>query len=226
MRLTTFLAISVLVMGTSFVLRLSWEALRPAEAQETGTCPAPQLIDTFEGNGDQQSDTFDTTTNSFRVSYEVTGSDPQLPATLFIDVIDANDPNQFAVANATQDGDGSGETFVNSPAGSYFLDITFFGGEYTITVEQCEGGDPSRNPGGSASATAPASTPAASTPAASTPAASTPAASASPSASASASPEATDLMESGGPVSGPLPLMPNGECPAEYPAKRNGACYE
>ena len=49
------------------------------------------------------------------------------------------------VGDASQDGDGQGETFINSPAGTYFLDITLYGvGNYTITVEQCEGGNPSQ----------------------------------------------------------------------------------
>jgi hypothetical protein len=127
---------------------------RPARAQTTGTCPNAQLIDTFEGTGNQQTDTFDTTTNSLRVTYNVTGTDPD-PASLSIYIRDANDPDQLSVGNASQDGDGRGETFVNAPAGTYFLDISFFalgdGGQYTITVEQCEGGNPSRNPGGRAS---------------------------------------------------------------------------
>jgi hypothetical protein len=128
---------------------LSWGVLgeeKPARAQTTGTCPNAQLIDTFEGTGNQQTDTFNTTTDSFRVSYNVTGSEPNFPATLIIGVADANDPNQSRVGNATHEGDGYGETFVNAPPGSYFLDIVFFGGNYTITVEQCEGGNPSRNP--------------------------------------------------------------------------------
>jgi hypothetical protein len=135
-------------------LFLSWEVLvepRLARAQTTGTCPNAQLIDTFEGNGDQQTDTFNTTTNSLRVAFNVTGTGAG-PASLYISVKDANDPDQLSVGNASQDGDGQGETFVNAPAGTYFLDISFFDlssrgdGQYTITVEQCEGGDPSRNP--------------------------------------------------------------------------------
>jgi hypothetical protein len=54
------------------VLWLSWEGViepKPARAQTTGTCPNAQLIDTFEGNGTQQTDTFNTTTDSFRVSF-------------------------------------------------------------------------------------------------------------------------------------------------------------
>jgi hypothetical protein len=155
-RTVTLLAKSAFVACCALVLFLSWEVLvepRPARAQTTGTCPNAQLIDTFEGTGDQQTDTFDTTTNSLRVTYNVSGTNPD-PASLYIRIVDANDPDQFSVGNASQDGDGRGETFVNSPPGTYFLDITFValgdGGQYTITVEQCEGGNPSRNPGGGA----------------------------------------------------------------------------
>ena len=34
-----------------------------------------------------------------------------------------------------------------------------------------------------------------------------------------------NLFEAGGPSSGPVPLMPNGSCPREFPAMRDGACY-
>jgi hypothetical protein len=34
-----------------------------------------------------------------------------------------------------------------------------------------------------------------------------------------------NLLEAGGPTSGPLPLMPDGGCPREFPAMRGGACY-
>jgi hypothetical protein len=34
-----------------------------------------------------------------------------------------------------------------------------------------------------------------------------------------------DLLDGGGPTSGPLPLMPDGGCPREFPTKRDGACY-
>jgi len=57
------------------------------------------------------------------------------------------------------------------------------------------------------------------------------------SASSSASPQPTadggnplldrfgNLLDAGGPISGPLPLMPDGGCPREFPTKRDGACY-
>ncbi len=34
-----------------------------------------------------------------------------------------------------------------------------------------------------------------------------------------------DLMDAGGPSSGPVPLMPGGGCPVEYPVEQDGACY-
>jgi micrococcal nuclease len=39
------------------------------------------------------------------------------------------------------------------------------------------------------------------------------------------SPEREPLMEAGGPADGPVPLMPGGSCPAEFPIERSGACY-
>jgi hypothetical protein len=33
------------------------------------------------------------------------------------------------------------------------------------------------------------------------------------------------LLEAGGPTSGPLPLMPDGGCPREFPSKRGNLCY-
>jgi len=56
-----------------------------------------------------------------------------------------------------------------------------------------------------------------------------PTSSASPSSDASASPEVEergdDLMKSGGPGDGPVPLMPDGSCPVEFPTRQNGLCY-
>jgi hypothetical protein len=35
----------------------------------------------------------------------------------------------------------------------------------------------------------------------------------------------SDLLRSGGPENGPVPLMPDGGCPVEYPVERGGLCY-
>jgi hypothetical protein len=143
-RTVASLALSAFVASCSVALLLSWEVLsepRPARAQTTGTCPNAQLIDTYEGTGDQQTDTFTTTTDSFRVA--LTSG----PGLTYVDVINADRPNDLPVASLSQDGRGQAETFANTPPGTYYLDI-ISGADYTITVEQCEGGDPSRNPGG------------------------------------------------------------------------------
>jgi cytoskeletal protein RodZ len=33
------------------------------------------------------------------------------------------------------------------------------------------------------------------------------------------------MLKSGGPAHGPVPLMPGGKCPSEYPVRKDGACY-
>jgi hypothetical protein len=35
----------------------------------------------------------------------------------------------------------------------------------------------------------------------------------------------SDPYDAGGPRDGPVPLMPDGGCPFEYPVERGGACY-
>jgi hypothetical protein len=59
-----------------------------------------------------------------------------------------------------------------------------------------------------------------------------PSASASPGSNSSASPrpkppqKSRNLFASGGPINGPVPLMADGGCPEEFPAKRKGLCHE
>jgi hypothetical protein len=42
---------------------------------------------------------------------------------------------------------------------------------------------------------------------------------------ASPTQERRPLVEAGGPTAGPVPLMPRGGCPDEYPVRRHGVCY-
>jgi hypothetical protein len=68
-------------------------------------------------------------------------------------------------------------------------------------------------------------TPATTTPTATATATPTATATATPTATAT-TPAATDeLFNAGGAADGPVPLMPDGSCPSEYPVKQNGACY-
>jgi hypothetical protein len=43
--------------------------------------------------------------------------------------------------------------------------------------------------------------------------------------SSSAPPSGGTLMSAGGPTTGPVPVMPDGGCPKEFPDLRDGACY-
>ena len=59
-----------------------------------------------------------------------------------------------------------------------------------------------------------------------TPEATTSTASPSPSTGSPApTQERRPLMDAGGPTAGPVPLMPGGGCPDEYPVRRHGVCY-
>ena len=49
--------------------------------------------------------------------------------------------------------------------------------------------------------------------------------SASSSASASSPQTNSALIDSGGSATGPVPLMPDGSCPAEFPVEQSRACY-
>jgi hypothetical protein len=64
------------------------------------------------------------------------------------------------------------------------------------------------------------------------PAPTTTTASPSPTTTATASPNPSTpqprdrMLNSGGPARGPVPLMPDGRCPSEYPVRKGGACYD
>ena len=47
----------------------------------------------------------------------------------------------------------------------------------------------------------------------------------SPAPNSSPSPRPAPPFKAGGPQAGPVPLMPNGGCPKEFPMKEGGACY-
>ncbi len=191
------------------------------QAQQ-GECPNPQLIDEIQGAGSQESPPFETSTDSFRVSYETTAESPDSP---FFLTIEGEEP--IAGGNVSREGSATGETFVNEPPGRYSLNInTTNGMEYTISIEECgEGGE--ANPGEGKSGegtTAPKTSPAPKTPA--TPPKTPSPAPKTPSPSPSPRPSDGTLMNAGGPTTGPVPMMPNGICPREFPTVRDSACYQ
>jgi hypothetical protein len=185
-----------------------------AQAQRAGICPNARLIDEFTGTGSQRTETFDTT-GPFRITYDVTSTGEATP-NLSLSV---TEEERGGVDDASQNGEGTGDLLVDEPSGAYFLNITTSGGAaYTVTVEQCEGGNPSTNPDPSNPKTPSRKTP--------SPAPKTrPPAPKTPAPAPKAQPDRGTLMQAGGPTTGPVPIMPNGSCPREFPDMRTGGCY-
>jgi hypothetical protein len=128
---------------------------------------------------------------------------------------EVNDPaNPGVIRRQALQTPGTTSLLIQNGPGDYVVTVGFVGSGYTVTVEECAGG----RAGGSRTPT-PASVPAVRSAPPSTP-------SRAPRDSTLDAGPDTDLFESGGPQSGPLPLMPDGGCPKEFPVDRDGACYE
>lgn len=187
-------------------------------------CPSPRLIDEITGSGDQQSPPFDTTTDLFRVSYQTTADNPEAPFFLHVESPDPIE-NIAPQATVSRTGSASGETFANSPPGRYYLVILTTGGtSYTIRVEECgEGGQatPGEGTSGQGATKAKASPPVQPPP---PPPAQPKAAPVQPKATPQPVPVAPPF-NAGGPKKGPVPRIPGGGCPSEYPEVRGGGCY-
>ncbi len=135
----------------ALALRLAWGLHGPeafgfgfeARAQEGAECRDARVVEEFIGNGDQQTAGFDTT-GSFRVNYDLSATGNQRPS---MEIIAYNDGDGSPVVDATQVGEGAGETVVDGPPGTYYLDIVTTGdADYNVIVEQCEDGRPETNP--------------------------------------------------------------------------------
>ena len=172
---------------------LVWQYNSTAQAQETEDCANAQVVNRFTGTGNQGTDPFEAT-GPFQLTYDLTaaGSANLDEPSLNIYVYDQQSGQ--IVADASQEGEGTGGVIVDVPPGTYTLSIFAINGEYTTTVEQCGGGLPSPDPDPGSPKT-PSPTP---------------------------SPSPGSLMKAGGPETGPVPLMPNGSCPREFADKRTG----
>lgn len=110
-----------------------------AQNGQSGSCPGAQVVDTFSGSGNQTTPVFETTGESFRVSFDSTPTaEPEL-ASLSIFV---NGSQEDLLNTISDEGGGSGQSFVNAGPGSYSLDILSANLEYEVTVEDCTGGSP------------------------------------------------------------------------------------
>jgi hypothetical protein len=187
----------------------------------------------FTGTGDNyvRTDLFTVTSGDWRIEWEYPGVERGVTLSLSIYVYNQND--EPINRRPTDFGRTNGAYKVTSTPGTYYLAMA---GEspdrqYTVTVDNCAGA--AEPTAGSATATAGASPTASATATASpspTPKPATPEPTRSPSPKPAPSPSPTpqpnpDLFDSGGPENRPVPLMPDGGCPAEFPVARDDLCY-
>ena len=202
-----FLSLIVLFVGFAVYLGLmteaSWDDTRKANAQQN--CDEVQ---TFTGNGIKDTQPFTVTGDTWRLRYDFESSSTDQQSSSF-DMSVYKSGNTIPESVITLERPGSDTTYVKAGAGTYYLSIGSANATWSVTVEDCSASAPagSPNPKGSASASAPASTPAPAPP------------------SRKPKPK-RNLFDSGGPENGPVPLMADGGCPAEFPVERAGLCYQ
>ena len=233
------LAALALLMVGALVFWFAWGTPQrdpTARAQETeASCPNAQLIDEFTGTSNQRSDTFRTATDSLLITYDVISADVTQPSTsggtepsVTIDLLNEQGT---PVGSASQNGEGAGETLVGTPPGTYSLDITATGNaDYVVTVEECgDDGPPSTNQDNRGQNATPGPSPDRGqntrpnpnlnrNPVQQQPR--------TPQVQQRPPQDPGELMKAGGLPEGPVPPMPGGNCPKEFPTKRGGACYQ
>jgi hypothetical protein len=202
-----FLSLIVVFGGFAVYLGLmieaSWDDTRKANAQQN--CDEVQ---TFTGSGIKETQPFTVTGDTWRLRYDFQSTTPDQQFSSF-DLSVYKTGNTIPESVITLERPGSDTSYVNAGAGTYYLSIGSANATWTVTVEDCSASatSGSPNPKGSASSSTPASTP--------------------KSASPSRKPKPDrNLFDSGGPENGPVPLMPDHGCPAEFPVERAGLCYQ
>jgi hypothetical protein len=206
-----FLSPIVLFVGFAVYLGLmieaSWDDTRKAIAQQD--CDEVQ---TFTGSGIKETQPFTVSSDTWRLRYDFESTTPDQQSSSF-DMSVYKTGNTIPESVITLERPGSDTTYVQAGAGTYYLSIGSANATWTVRVDECNASAPpgSANPGGSASASAPTSKPA------STPAPASPSRKPKPK---------RNLFDSGGPENGPVPLMPEGGCPTEFPLARAGLCYQ
>lgn len=190
-----------------------------AFAQQDGC----KVVTDIVGRGDQESEPFEIEGQTFRVNFEA-DNPGETPGFAFFNVIDENggvvQPESQDLSEDDPDRIEGSATFDSGP-GSYFLEIVSESADYAIDVEDCgdsavrraslqpgpsqnerrndnrdllKTGDQGNNDRDLLKAGGQGS-------------------------------ENRDLLKAGGPDEGrPVPVMPDGSCPAEYPIEENGAC--
>ena len=168
----------------------------PAFAQQQGGgCTS---VTEIEGRGDQQSEPFRIAGQSFRVIFEA-DNPGQTDGYAFFNVIDENDgivqPDSQDLSSDSPSRVEGEATFSSGP-GEYVIEIASAEASYTLTVEDCDGSSAVRT-----ATQRPVALP------------------------RTGQADTRRLLEAGGPTDGPVPVIPSGGCPKEYPVERSGACH-
>jgi len=184
-RVIAFAALGLLMIS----LRLAWGASGEfpvnlgVEAHAQGSACA--VVTEITGRGNQTSEPFDITGQTFTLEYEATSSSGEGFA--FFNVLDENGG---IIQPASQDLSNedptrlTGNASFDSGPGSYTIEIAAADADYNATVRDC--GQQSDGGGGGGGG--------------------------------------NPLLQAGGPATGPVPPMPGGGCPREFPVEADGDC--
>ena len=97
-------------------------------------CPGAEVINTTTGSGNKQSQIFDISGDSFRITTNVQPtSDPQ---NVFFDV-DVRTADDEPVTNIDPEAVGTDSSIVNAGPGRFFIDVASANANYTVVVENC-----------------------------------------------------------------------------------------
>lgn len=109
-------------------------------SQSDEGCDNPEVVDTFSGTENQRTPQFEITGNTFRLSYDVTEIIPDEFTSFSIDVLDEDG---LRVDGTTLFFDDvSDSTNILEGPGTFSLEIDAENAEFTVTVEDCVGTEP------------------------------------------------------------------------------------
>ena len=213
--------LGVLVAAVLLIIAaLLWLGLSTgAQAQEEPSCPADETqVQSFTGTQDQTTPPFDIEGAEWRYILEARAT-TETSGSLSVDPQDVEEgappiAGGFETLTTDQESEVLNSDVLDGP-GTFTLEIDANGSEYTIVVcERETGGGASKNKTGRSTTPKPKTTP-------SPPPPPRP----SPPPPPRPTPAPAPPFKAGGVEAGPVPLMPNGSCPKEFPIKQGKACY-